>query len=442
MRWILTITTIILALAVPAHVFAAIGCATEARYLRMQKRFSEAEKTARDCIAEQPENADAYVELARSLAARERHTEALDWADKALAKYSDSADLKLLKARLLAWTDRADEARALLDGLPQQVYDRPDAMRLRGDVHLWGEEYTQAVKWYNRYDQSDPDNPIVLYKRAMAYKGMGRNSQALADLRKSCEIAPEATNACEARDSFAETAYPKLYTNVFYGYSRVINRLDGWRLRGAVGSELNKNLTLMGTWEWMHRPFFDERQADWRFNGYGYYEFDSGLNFKAGAGFSPNPVFSPEWNAFAEPGWKFEHFKVSARFWQIQFPSEPNQVLNPNVELYFKPFMLEARYFLTFGEDQLSHSAFLRGFYFITNLTQVYVGGGLGDKSDYLEPRDVNADSHWLVTAGFRYMLTPNHRFMIAVTQRNDMDTSEYESYDQTETLVGYEFRL
>jgi YaiO family outer membrane protein len=442
MRWILTITTIVLAFAVPAQVFAEIGCATEARYLRMQKRFNEAEQTARKCIEDQPENADAYVELARSLAARERHQEALDWANKALTKYSDSADLKLLKARLLAWTDRAEEAQELLGELPQQVYDRPDAMRLRGDVLLWGEQYTQAVKWYNRYDQKDPDNPIVLYKRAMAYKGMGRNSQALADLRKSCEIAPEATNACKARDSFAESAYPKLYTNVFYGYSRVVNRLDGWRLRGAVGSELNENLTLMGTWEWMHRPFFDEREADWRFNGYGYYEFDMGLNFKGGGGFSPSPVFSPEWNAFVEPGWKFEHFKVSARFWHIQFPSEPNEVLNPNVELYFKPFMLEARYFLTFSEDDLSHSAFLRGFYFITNLTQVYVGGGLGDKSDYLEPRDLNADSHWLVTAGFRYMLTPNHRFMISVTQRNDQDSSEWETYDQTETLVGYEFRL
>jgi YaiO family outer membrane protein len=439
MRLILVVFTVIVGLALPSYAIA--DCATEARHLRMQKRFKEAEQTARECIETQQQNADAWVELARSLAAGEKHREALDWVDKALEKYDD-VDLKLLKARLLAWTGETDRAKALLEGLPGSIYQRPDAMRLRADVLLWSGDHAEAVKWYNRFDRTEPDNPIVLYKRAMAYRSMGKNSQALTDLRKSCDIAPQATNACQARDSFAQDSFPKLYTNVFYGYSRVINRLDGWRLRGAVGSEVNKKLTLMGTWEWMHRPFFDTRQSDWRLNGYANYKFDLGLTMKGGGGFAPNPTFSPQWNAFVEPGWEFEDFKVSARLWHVQFTDDPNEVLNPNLEVYMRPFMFELRYFLTYqGADQgLAHSGFGRVFYFITNLTQVYVGGGGGAKSDYLEPRDVNAESHWLVTGGFRYMLTPNHRLMISVTQRNDMAGEQ--TYDQTETLVGYEFRL
>lgn len=442
MRWIWTaLALVMLVVGLPAA--ASAQCATEARYLRMQRRFKEAEQTARQCTKTEVGNADAWVELARALAARGESQEALEWVDKALEKYPDSADLKMLRARLLAWTDRLDEARAVLEKLPREVYKRPAAMRLRADVLLWDERYEEAVKWYNRFDQVEPDNPIVLYKRAMAYRGMGKNSKALADLRKSCDIAPQATSACEARESFAHSSFPILYTNVFYGYSRVVQRLDGWRVRGALGSEVNPNLTLMGTWEWMHRPFFDHRTADWRFNGYGAYQFDAmGLNLMAGGGFSPNPTFSPVWNGFVEPGWKFEHFKVSARYWHIQYTGEPNEVINPNVELYFKPFMFELRYFATFdpSTDGVQHSGFGRMFYFFTDLTQLYVGGGGGDKSDYLEPRDINAESHWLVTAGFRYMLTPNHRLMINVTQRNDM--AGWQTYDQTEALLGYEFRL
>ncbi len=427
--------------SVPAAGWAQ--CAAKARHLRMQRRFKEAEQTARQCTKTEVGNADAWVELARALAARNKPEEALQWVNKALTKYSDDVDLKLLKARLLAWTGHADDALALLGKLPAKVYQRPEAMRLRGDVLLWSNHFEDAVKWYNRYDQVDHDNPIVLFKRAMAYRGMGQNSKALADLRKSCDIAPKATNACKARDSFAQMAYPKLYANVFYGYSRVVQRLDGWRVRGAVGSEVNKNITLMGTWEWMHRPFFDHRDADWRFNGYGAYQFsDIGLDLKVGGGFSPNATFSPQWNGFVEPGWEFKYFKLSARYWHIQFPGEPNEVINPNLELYFKPFMFEFRYFMTFAPDQngIAQSGFGRMFYFFTNLTQFYVGGGLGDKSDYLEPRNINAQSHWLVTLGFRYMLTPNHRLMISVTQRNDQ--ANWQTYDQTEALVGYEFRL
>jgi tetratricopeptide (TPR) repeat protein len=356
--------TEVMAQASIEHAVSEEGCATEARYLRMQMRFQEAEQTARKCIETQQENADAWVELARALAAREQHQEALEWVDKALQKYTDSEDLKLLKARLLAWTDQPDQAKVLLEGLPGSIYQRPDAMRLRGDVLLWNGDYEEAVKWYNRFDRSEPDNPIVLYKRAMAFRGMGRNSQALGDLRKSCDIAPQATNACKARDSFAQNSFPKMYTNVFYGYSRVINRLDGWRLRGALGSEVNEELTLMGTWEWMHRPFFDNRQADWRFNAYANYKFDLGLTMKGGGGFTPNSTFSPEWNAFVEPGWTFDDFSVSARLWHVQFPDEPNEVINPNLEVYMRPFMFEARYFLTFqGDNQwIAQSGFGRVF--------------------------------------------------------------------------------
>src|SRR5690554_6058512 len=222
-----------------------IDCVEAARGLRMQRRFSEAEKTARTCTEEQQGNPDAWVELARALAAQGNAEEALTWVDKALLDYPDSNDLKLLKARLLAWTDQLDAARKLLETLPEDLYERPDAMRLRADILLWDDSFDEAIEWYNRYDEADPDNPLVLYKRAMAHRGAGDDSKALDDLEKSCEIAPEATNACKAHEGIAEDSYPKLYANILYGYSRIINRLDGWRLRGDVGSELSRNLTLM-----------------------------------------------------------------------------------------------------------------------------------------------------------------------------------------------------
>jgi|GEM_PF-4103745 len=426
----------------PTRAQPTVDCVEATRGLRMQRRFGEAEQSARACMQVQQGNPDAWVELARALAAQGNSEEALEWVNKALQQYPQIDDLKLLKARLLAWTQQLDAARKLLETLPDTIYERPDAIRLRADILLWDKAYTEAIDWYDRYDKADPDNPLVLYKRAMAYRGAGDDGRALEDLKKSCEIAPEATNACKAREGLAEDAYPKLYANIFYGYSRIINRLDGWRLRGAVGSEISRNLTFMGTWEWLHRPFFDHRAADWRFSGWGAYQFDSGLFLMAGGGFSLDPVFSPKWNALAEAGWKFKYFKTSARFWHIEFPDEANEILNANAEIYIKPYMFELRYFMTFsgGNDGLVHSGFGRVFYFFSNLTQFYIGGGGGGKSDYLEPRDVNSESHWLVTSGFRYMLTPHHRLMISVTQRHD--SAGLQNYDQTEVLGGYEFRL
>lgn len=420
----------------------SVDCVEATRGLRMQRRFQEAEKSARACIDAQQGNPDAWVELARALAAQGHSQDALNWVNKALQKYPDSTDLKLLKARLLAWTQQLGAARKLLKTLPDELYQRPDAMRLRADVLLWDKSYKEAVDWYNRYDQADPDNPIVLYKRAIAYRGMGEDGRALEDMQASCEIAPKATNACKAREGMAENSYPKLYANLFYGYSRIINRLDGWRLRGAVGSEVSKNLTFMGTWEWLHRPFFDHRAADWRFNAWGAYQFDAGLFVLAGGGFAIDPIFSPKWSALVEAGWKSRYFKASGRYWHIEFPDESNEVLNANAEFYLKPYMLELRYFMTLSGDAdgVSHSGFGRIFYFFTNLTQFYIGGGGGGKSDYLELRDLNSESHWLVTGGFRYMLTPHHRLMISVTQRHD--SAGLQTYDQTEVLGGYEFRL
>lgn len=457
MRLLLMLVIFLLALSLPRLVAAQeseeleapperarpqVDCVEAARGLRMQRRFSEAEKTARACTEEQQGNPDAWVELARALAAQGNSEEALTWVDKALLDYPDSNDLKLLKARLLAWTDQLDAARKLLETLPEDLYERPEAMRLRADILLWDDSFDEAIEWYNRYDEADPDNPLVLYKRAMAHRGAGDDSKALEDLEKSCEIAPDATNACKAHEGIAEDSYPKLYANILYGYSRIINRLDGWRLRGDVGSELSRNLTLMGTWEWLHRPFFDHRAADWRFNAWGDYKFDSGLFFKAGGGFAIDPIFSPKWNALVEAGWSFEYFQASARYWHIEFPDESNEVLNANAEIYIKPYMFELRYFMTFSDDgdPVAHSGLGRAFYFFSNLTQFYIGGGGGGKSDYLEPRDINSESHWLVTAGFRYMLTSHHRLLIAVTQRHD--SAGTQNYDQTEVLGGYEFRL
>lgn len=419
-----------------------VDCVEKSHQLRLQMRFQEAEKNGRACVESQPKNPDAWVELGRALAAQAKTDEALSWVNKALGQYPDSQSLKLLKARLLAWNNDLKASRTLLESLPNATFQQPEAMRLRGDVMLWDHDFSEAVKWYNRYNQVDPDNPLVLYKRAQALGGMGNNSQALTDLRRSCEIAPQATNACQARDDFAQNAYPKIYANVFYGYSRVIGRLDGWNLEGAVGSEVNKQLTLMGTWERLSRPFFDHRSADWRFNGWGAYQLDSGLFLMAGGGFSPDPVFSPKWNALAEAGWKFEDFKVSGRFWHIDFPHEANEVLNANGEIYWKPYMLELRYFATFapGEGAPSHSGFGRVFYFFSDLTQFYIGGGGGQKSDFLQPRDLSAESHWLVTAGFRYLITNHHRVMLTFTQRHD--SANTQTYDQTETAIGYEFRL
>ncbi|MFP4598141.1 MAG: tetratricopeptide repeat protein [Persicimonas sp.] len=440
MRWILAVSTIIVAMALPDIAWA--DCATEARYLRMQLRYKEAEQTARECIEEQDKNADAYVELSRALAAQDDHDEAMQWAERALEVYPERDSLKLLKARLLAWTGRADEALELIESLPEEVYEHSSAMRLRADVLLWNERYDKAVIWYDRYDEQDPDNPLVLFKRGLAYRGMGEHARAVDDMDKSCEIAPQATEACEALEDFAQSSFPKVYANLHYGYSRVVERLDGWTLRGEVGSDITENLTVMGNTEWLNRPFGDERQADWRFNTVGAYQFDAGPYAKTGGGFTPDATFSPQWNAFVEPGWTFEDFKAGLRFWHVQFPDVPVEVLNPNFEVYLKPWMFEFRYFMALenGGDQLYHSGFARAFYFFTNLTQFYVGGGLGDKSDFLEPREVDAQSHWLVTAGFRYMLNRNHRLMISVIQRTDQ--ADVETYDQMETLVGYEFRL
>lgn len=416
-------------------------CEEKTRHLRMQLRFQEAEKIGRACAEAQPDDPDIWVEVGRALAAQQKTGQARAWVDQGLERFPDDPGLTLLKARLLAWDERLSESRALLETLPPATFEHPEAMSLRADVLLWDQDFSQAVKWYNRYDMADRDNPLVLYRRAQAYRGMGKTSLALRDLRRSCEIAPQATVACEARADFSQSAYPKVYANAFYGYSRVIERLDGWRVRGALGSEINRNLTLLGTWEWLHRPFFDHRADDWRFNASGEYEFDSGLVLMAGGGFSPDPIFSPKWNALVEAGWKFERFKLTGRLWHIEFPDQANEVFNANGELYFKPFMLEGRYFLTFApDDNPAHSGFGRLFYFFSDLTQLYVGGGGGQKSDYLEPRDVQSQSHWLFTGGFRLMLSDHHRLMLSLTQRHD--SANELNYDQTETMLGYEFRL
>lgn len=429
---------------------SAHAACPEARELRFESRLAEAEKAARDCLTSEPESPGIWMELSRILASRDQVDDALTWVEKAIDKTPDAYSYHFWRARLLARQDRLQTAWETLDSLPSEAYDgNPTGMRVRADIQFWRGQNAAALNWYNRYLETSAPNPYVLYNRGLIHKALDNRQKATRDLKKSCEMDQSATNACSVLNSMSKGSGYDGYAYAQGGYTLIRDRDNGWTGRVGLGSRFSTGTSVEIHGRGLSRTFPDNSKAeDMLVGGQLGQQIQSGLEITAGGEVSLDNDFSPDWNAYLEPTLKFTDLALNAslRYWRIEFPGGGVNVVSPAVVKYVWPLRFYARYYLAHEEetDTFKNSGIFDVSYFFGPRTNVKIGGGIGDSSDFLELRATDnraaSDYHYLVLGGFTYSLTSSYDIgLTGIFRHEEAGANDYE---QTDILMVHKVRF
>jgi tetratricopeptide (TPR) repeat protein len=423
---------------------------SEARELRLDSKLAEAEEAARACLESEPENPEVWMELSRILASLGEVEDALTWVNNAIDKAPDAYGYHFWKARLLARQDRLNEAWETLDALPSEAYDgNPTGTRVRADIQFWRGQNNAALNWYNEYLQMSEPNPYVLYNRGLIHKSFNNTEEARGDLKKSCEMNESATKACSVLNTMSEGSGYNGYAYAQGGYTLIRDRDNGWTGRVGVGSRFPTGTSVEIHGRGLSRTFPNNSKAeDILVGGQVGQQIQPGLEITAGGEVSLDNDFSPDWNAYLEPTLRFTDtaLNVSLRYWRIEFPGGGVNVFSPAVVKYVWPLRFYARYYLAHEEatDTFKNSGIFDVSYFFGARTNIKIGGGIGDSSDFLELRATDdrtaSDYHYLVLGGFTYSLTSSYDIgLTGIFRHEEAGANDYE---QTDILMVHKVRF
>ncbi len=102
------------------------------------------------------------------------------------------------------------------------------------DLHIYNrigisarrmKDYKKAIEAYDRSLAFDPDDPILIYNRAMAFVGMRLYRSAIANLEKALDIDPNFTKARNARNAIIDVMTPKRKNRAAENVARRLSKI-------------------------------------------------------------------------------------------------------------------------------------------------------------------------------------------------------------------------
>jgi len=180
----------------------AAGKVVEGNALLEQGKYAEARALYEEALPEIAEK--NRLALRRGIAQthlQEGHSDkALEVLERLLEEHpEDTTTLKLIISILLK-EGRDDEARPYIDRLPEQEKLDLDTRLNMGIEHYNAGEHDAALEQFDKALADYPGEAEVYYYRGLNYLGMGKNEEALADLREFLELAPDSPKASEAEE--------------------------------------------------------------------------------------------------------------------------------------------------------------------------------------------------------------------------------------------------
>jgi len=166
--------------------------------------MAQVETLYRQVLAEsQPRPAMRLLLLGQLSELAERKADALKWYAEVGEGEDEWFDAQQRTAILLQDTGRAADAMSLLHELEARVADEAKAL---GEVFLLeaelvgdkGKSQADAIAVYDRGLQALPDDPRLLYARALACASVDRVDEAIHDLRRLLEFKPDNADALNA----------------------------------------------------------------------------------------------------------------------------------------------------------------------------------------------------------------------------------------------------
>ena len=382
----------LLVVAGPAH--AEEPCASAPELWKLAPE--EAERIARACQQEAPDDVDRIAALAQVLAWRDAHDEALTWIDRGLALRPDAPELEALRLRVLGWQGRFDEAAARADAIAPAAASEPEVVRAKADLAYWRGDHGAAVEAYDAWLAQSPDDTGARRSRAIALAELGREEAARAELGALCAAGDE--SACGLVAGLGRRTW-----TLFAQAGPVADDGEaGWIGRALLDAQVSERVLLGGSFEVQQRSFGGEAVRDPILGLHGAWRAADRLVLLAGAGAAIDPTFSPLWNAHVEAGFDAgAGFSFFLRYWHLEFRGAGVEVLSPAIAWETRRLSLVLRAWRGFEEGRDPGLAVLgRATWAFHDDFELTAGVGGGDRADYLVLRDDGVESHFLLLAG------------------------------------------
>lgn len=415
-------------------------CAERIRSLRVRGELDRANERLQQCYDRKGATVPLEMERARLLGLRGRYDRALSRTRTLVEDHPEHAGVRLLEIQLLKQSGRTDAALKRVDQFPESLEKPPLLFQLAGTLRVWSEDYTGALEALNTYLERTDGDAQTYYYRGIAHQKIGDGGAAEADYRRACEMAPEKTKACAALHELRRGSGTDLYAAIQPGYSLVAAQLDGWSVDGHAGVDWGRS-TLQAGAEWRTRGFGGRRLQDVMVTAQGSTRVGESLHLRSGGAIGIEPDFIPLWNAFGEVGYLFDGGVMPAlRFWRVQFPNTGVSVVVPRATVYTDRFRLRGDIYLTIPDaDEVSVAGLARASYYYDYPSALSFGLGGGNRSDFIEFRRSDTESHLVALAGISWGLSDRSLLGFDVIHRREQTGPR--SYIQTQFLLRYEYR-
>jgi Tfp pilus assembly protein PilF len=180
----------------------AVDLVAEGNALLEQGKYAEARARYEEALPEIAEqNRPALRRGIAQAHLQEGHPEeALEILESLLEEHPDDATTLKLIISVLLQEGRDEEARPYIERLPEEEKLDLDTRLNMGIEHYNAGEHAAALEQFQKALADYPGEPEVYYYRGLNYLGMGKNEDALADLQKFLELAPDSPKAAEAEE--------------------------------------------------------------------------------------------------------------------------------------------------------------------------------------------------------------------------------------------------
>lgn len=154
------------------------------------KNYSEAEKLAKELIAQDENYIFAYIKLTEIYVAQKRFSEALENIETILKYDINTPSAYILKAKIYLANKLYDQS---IEFAKQAITLSPDNNEYYifvADAYFENKQYKDALKYYKEAAQYDVSSAYLRYRAAKCSQKLGNTKEAIADYSVAKRLAP------------------------------------------------------------------------------------------------------------------------------------------------------------------------------------------------------------------------------------------------------------
>jgi Flp pilus assembly protein TadD len=166
------------------------SCSAPAKALFQQQQFKTAQTDLEGCVAKDSNDNASWELLGLTLASEGDTEQAGRDLIRALSAVPENRQFRINLAVFLASNDRIDAADQVVEPLLGSSTDA-NLDRLVGYLRLEQHQEREAITWFERALERDPDSLEALYRLGYAYHAAGDLEKAMALYRRVLELDPD-----------------------------------------------------------------------------------------------------------------------------------------------------------------------------------------------------------------------------------------------------------